>query len=173
MFYIIEKEDQLSRLPHFDECFVYVITNNNNYHPAIADVSLIYVKPPNSKGYIFCIKHTESLGLKWQTIKKFLSEKELYAIDSKYTKYFFNGKIHDLTFNHISQGNSKFDLNGCELTIIDNFYRDHGTTKNINELIPISKHYEYCERVYEIVKLYIKPNTEFEQKITDVFFNSS
>jgi hypothetical protein len=170
MFYIIEKEEQLNRLPHFDECFVYVIPNNNNYHPAIADVSLIYVKPPNSKGYIFCIKHTESLGLKWQTIKKFLSEKELYAIDSKYTKYFFNGKIHDLTFNHISQGNSKFDLSGCELTIIDNFYRDHGTTKNINELIPISKHYEYCERVYEIVKLYIKPNTEFEQKITDVFF---
>lgn len=170
MFYIIEKEDQLIKLPHFDECFVYVIPNNNNYHPAIADVSLIYVKPPESKGYIFCIKHTESLGLKWQTVKKFLSEKELYAIDAKYTKYFFTGKIHDLTFNCISQGNSRFDLSGCELNIIDNFYRDYGFTRNVNELIPISKHYEYCERVYEVIKPYLKSNTPFEQKLTEVFF---
>ena len=170
MFYIIEKEDQFNKLPHFDKCFVYVIPNNNNYHPAIADVSLIYVKPFNSKGYILCIKHTESLGLKWQTVKKFLSEKELYAVDAKYTKYFFNGKIHDLTFNNISKGNGKFDLSGCELNIIDNFYRDHGLTRNVNELIPISKHYEYCERVYEVVKPHINPNTSFEQKLTEVFF---
>ena len=80
MFYIVEKEDQLQHIPPFDKCFVHVITNNNNYHPAIAEVSLIYVKPFEGKGYIFCIKHTESLSLKWQTIKKYLSEKELYEV---------------------------------------------------------------------------------------------
>ena len=80
MFYIIEKEEQLQHIPPFDKCFVHVITNNNNYHPAIAEVSLIYVKPFEGKGYIFCIKHTESLSLKWQTIKKYLSEKLILFI---------------------------------------------------------------------------------------------
>ena len=87
MFYIIEKEDQLPHLPHFDKCFVHIITNNDNYHPAIADVSLVYVKPFDDKGYILCVNHTESLGLKWQSLKKLLSEKELYALDAKHTRY--------------------------------------------------------------------------------------
>ncbi len=101
MFYILEKEDQLPHLPHFNECFVHVITNNDNYHPAISEVSLIYVKPFDDKGYIFCINHTESLGLKWQSLKKFLSEKELYAIDAKHTKYFLGGQINDITFKFL------------------------------------------------------------------------
>jgi len=170
MFYIIEKEDQLQKFPAFDKCFVHIITNNNNYHPAIADVSLVYVKPFDSKGYIFCIKHSESLSLKWQSIKKYLSEKELYAIDAKFTKYFLSGKIQDATFNHISHGNGRFDFSGCEPSIITDFYHEHGSLKNINELIPISKHYEYCENIYEIVKPYLIKNTEFEQKATEVFF---
>jgi hypothetical protein len=166
MFYIIEKEEQLQHIPPFGRCFVHVITNNNNYHPAIAEVSLVYVKPFNSKGYIFCINHTESLSLKWQPIKKFLSEKELYAIDAKYTKYFLPGKINDTTFNH----GSKFDFSACEPTIFTNFYSEHGSLKNINELIPISKHYEYCENIYDIVKSYLVKNNEFVYKTIDVFF---
>lgn len=170
MFYIIEKEEQLQHIPPFDKCFVHVITNNNNYHPAIADISLIYVKPFDSKGYIFCIKHTESLSLKWQTIKKYLSEKELYAVDSKHTKYFLSGKINDASFNNALQGGTRFDFSGCEPVIISNFYRDHGTLKNVNELIPISKHYEYCENIYNVVKPYLVKSTDTVHKTVDVFF---
>lgn len=170
MFYIIEKEEQLRNFPEFDKCFVHVITNNNNYHPAIADVSLVYVKPFDSKGYIFCIKHSESLGLKWQAVKKYLSEKELYAVDAKYTKYFLSGKINDATFGRLSQIGNRFDFDGCEPAIISDFYHRHGSLKNINELIPISKHYEYCENVYEIVKPYLTQNNEYTNKLINVFF---
>jgi hypothetical protein len=125
MFYLIEKESQLHNFPEFDKCFVHVITNNNNYHPAIATVSLVYVKPFTGKGYMLCINHNESLSLKWQTVRKYLSEKELYAVDSKYTRYFFKGPIHDATFNSIAQGGDKFDFDKCESNIISNFYRDY------------------------------------------------
>jgi hypothetical protein len=170
MFYIVEKEEQLQQIPPFDKCFVHVITNNNNYHPAIAEVSLVYVKPFNSKGYIFCINHTESLSLKWQTIKKYLSEKELYAIDAKYTKYFLSGKINDASFHYATQESSRFDFIGCEPIIISNFYHQHGSLKNINELIPISKHYEYCENIYDVVKSHLLKNTDAMNKAIDVFF---
>ena len=170
MFYIVEKEEQLQQIPPFDKCFVHVITNNNNYHPAIAEVSLVYVKPFNSKGYIFCINHTESLSLKWQSIKKYLSEKELYAIDAKYTKYFLSGKINDASFHYATQESSRFDFIGCEPIIISNFYHQHGSLKNINELIPISKHYEYCENIYGVVKSHLLKNTDAMNKAIDVFF---
>jgi hypothetical protein len=170
MFYIIEKEEQLQHIPPFDKCFVHVVTNNNNYHPAIAEVSLVYVKPFNSKGYIFCIKHTESLSLKWQTIKKYLSEKELYAIDAKYTKYFLSGKINDVSFHYALTENSRFDFDNCEPIIISNFYREHGSLKNVNELIPVSKHYEYCENIYDVVKPYLLKNTDAMNKAIEVFF---
>jgi len=170
MFFIIEKESQLHNLPEFDKCFVHVITNNNNYHPAIATVSLVYVKPFEGKGYILCIKHNESLSLKWQTVKKYLSEKELYTIDAKNTRYFFSGPIHDATFSCILQGGNKFDFSGCEPAIISNFYHSHSTLKNINELIPISKHYEYCEHIYNIVKPHLTKNTEFINNAINVFY---
>jgi len=170
MFYIIEKESQLNNLPEFDKCFVHVITNNNNYHPAIATVSLVYVKPFTGKGYMLCINHNESLSLKWQTVRKYLSEKELYAVDSKYTRYFFKGPIHDAMFNRIAQGGDKFDFGKCESSIISNFYRDQGSSKNVNELIPISKHYEYCENIYDIVKPYLSKNTSYINDLIDVFY---
>jgi len=170
MFYIIEKEEQLQHIPPFDKCFVHVITNNNNYHPAIAEISLVYVKPFNSKGYIFCIKHSESLSLKWQTIKKYLSEKELYAVDAKYTKYFLSGKINDASLYYATKESSRFDFSGCEPIIISNFYSEHGSLKNVNELIPISKHYEYCENIYNVVKPYLLKNTDAMNKAIEVFF---
>ena len=170
MFYIIEKESQIEQIPHFDECFVHIITNNNNYHPAIADISLIYVKPFKDKGYIFCIKHGESLSLKWQSVKKYLSEKEIYVIDAKYTKYFLNGQIHDITLGHILKGGTRFDFSGCEPNIMSNFYHSYGTLKNTNELIPISKHYEYCENIYSVVEPHIAKNTEYINKLINVFF---
>ena len=169
MFYIIEKESQLPFLPPFDKCFVHVISNNYNYHPAISEVSLVYVKPFDDKGYIFCIKHNESLSLKWQPLKKFLSEKELYAIDAKYTKHFLSGKINDITLSSIAKG-AKLDITQYGPGIMFDFYRNHGSIKNVNELIPISKHYEYCEALYELVQPYIAKNTDYTHKQIDVFF---
>ena len=169
MFYIIEKKSQLPFLPPFDKCFVHIISNNYNYHPAISEVSLVYVKPFDDKGYILCINHNESLSLEWPSIKKFLSEKELYAIDAKFTKYFLNGDINDITLNSIIKG-GKFDLDKCEPTLMFDFYRTHGSLKNVNELIPISKHYEYCEALYELIQPYIVKNTDYTNKQIDVFF---
>jgi hypothetical protein len=170
MFYIIEKESQLDNLPSFDKCFVHIITNNNNYHPAIAEVSLVYVKPFNDKGYIFCIKHNESLSLKWQPLRKYLSEKEIYSVDAKHTKYFLSGKINDATFAYISQNGNRPDFDGCESNIISDFYSRYSHLKNINELIPISKHYEYCESVYELINPYLTKNSDYINKLIDVFF---
>jgi hypothetical protein len=170
MFYIVEKEDQLPNLPPFDKCFVHIITNNTNYHPAISELFLIYVKPFDGKGYIFCINHNESLSLKWQSVKKLLSEKELYSIDAKYTKYFINKDVNDITFNYIHRHGTKPNYEQHIPNIINNVYTKYGTLKNTNTLIPISKHYEYCENIFNYFSEYMVKNTEYQHKLTNVFF---
>jgi hypothetical protein len=46
MFWLIENKDQLLEFYHkqFTDVFVEVIPLNNNTHPAINDISLVYIK---------------------------------------------------------------------------------------------------------------------------------
>ena len=70
MFYIIEKSSQLSPLGPFEDCFVRFIPHNNNFHPALTELSLIYIRPLTAKkGYILCIEHNESLLLNKEIIE--------------------------------------------------------------------------------------------------------
>lgn len=168
-FYVIEKESQIEKIPEFKECYIHVITNNDRYHPYIADVSLVYVRPFNDKGYMFCIKHGESLSLKWQYVRKFLSDKKLYSLDAKYSKYFFSGNINDIGFNIRKEG-ADIDVLENKPAIITDFYRRMGDLKNINEVIPISKHYEYMNNIYSQIKPYIFENNDLEYKTTNMFY---
>jgi hypothetical protein len=170
-FYIIEKNSQLSSIPQFNECFVHIISNNNNYHPAISEISLIYVKPFNDKGYMFCIKHNESLSLDWGSLKEFLLGKEIYALNAKYTRYFLNKDINDINFQYIDKEGILLETEKYEPTILSDFYRRFGSLYNVNHLVPISKHYEYCENLYNGIQPYIRKNTDFTNKKINFFFN--
>lgn len=170
-FYVIEKEEQIDMIPDFDSCYVHVVQSSPFYHPAISDVSLVYVRPPNDKGYIFCIKHNESLSLKWQKIKKFLSEKKLYALNAKNTKYYLGGNINDVMFNYMNiNGNNDKDFRSLEPKAMNYMYSKFGNLSNVNELVPISKHYEYLEKVYDEMKDYIYDNTDFDINKTNIFY---
>ena len=49
MYFIIEDKEQLSRLEMSDQAFIQVVTSNDNYHPKLVRVSLIYYNN-SSKG---------------------------------------------------------------------------------------------------------------------------
>ncbi len=59
MFYIIETNQQLARLDPQKSCYIEIITANDNYHPALSSLSLIYYRA-EEKGYIFSIDHSEA-----------------------------------------------------------------------------------------------------------------
>ena len=63
MFYIIERSDQLFS-QSFNDCFIKFISKNDNYHPSLTSLSLIYVRPlDGKKGYILCLDHNESFSI--------------------------------------------------------------------------------------------------------------
>jgi hypothetical protein len=173
MFYIIERSDQLEKLGSFRDCFVSFIPKNNKFHPALTDLSLVYVRDLiRTKGFMLCINHSESFGLKKEDVEWWLvnNTQKMWVLDKKEALYYFNKpqKLFDVNFiKHIH----KIPTNCSEF-----YYTKHYSLPNVNCLIPISKHYEEWENVFSEVLPLIQsytPNDQFtfnNERTTNVFY---
>jgi len=173
MFYIIERLDQLEKLGDFGDCFVSFIPKSNKFHPALTDLSLVYVRDFNqSKGYILCINHNESFGLDVKDVKWWLLSRtqKLWVLNKKEVLYYFYQpqKLFDVNF---IQHTHKVPTN-CS----DFYYTQHYYLPNVNCLIPISKHYEEWENTFNIVAPIVasfRPNDQYtfnNERATNVFY---
>jgi hypothetical protein len=172
MFYIIERSSQLPTT-NFEDCFVRFIPKNNNFHPALTELSLIYVRPINDKkGYIICLDHNESFSIDKTEVINWLinNTNRLWVLDKKeamHWVYLLKDKLLDVNFiEHINIVNTK-----CT----DYYYHQYPNLPNVNCIIPISKHYEECEAIFEtissIIKNPISLQFEFQNtSTTEVFY---
>jgi hypothetical protein len=169
MFYIIETSEQLDEFFKlgYEEVFIEPILFNNNIHPALNDISLLYIKPLNdSKGYILCHKHTEALRLNKTLITNLLaSYKEIYVRDRKSFIYFFPLRnLIDISFHTPEYTEPTTSTH-------ESFYYKHNDKENVNTIVPLVKHYEKCELIFDKVKDYFTTdNVKFNNKLTSVFF---
>lgn len=170
MFYIVETDEQLNELfdKDYDKVFVEPVYHNDNIHPSLNYISLLYIKPLNNdKGYMVCLHHTEALELNKTSINRLLASfNEVYVRDRKSFIYRFPLKnIVDISFGIPEYAEPTTQTH-------DFFYQKHGDIEDVNAIIPLVKHYERCELIFDKVKEYcIKPdNTKFHNKLTSVFF---
>ena len=174
MFYIIETEDQLSRL-HTDctNCFINIIPLNDNFHPKLSETCLIYYKCPTSKGYLFTINHSEAFKLSLQSVLDYLTKKHerIYTLDKKATKYLIGDSLPIIDVNFMLPEALKEEV--FNTTNHDHFYGKFFHMKNINSIIPISKHYEKQENIFDNISwcLGLNPNEYLNDDYTDVFYN--
>lgn len=169
MFYIIETSEQLNEFFEigYEKVFAEPILFNDHVHPALNHISLLYIKPLNNdKGYILCLNHTEALKLNKTPITNLLASfREIYVRDRKSFIYFFPLKnLIDISF---------YTPEFAEPTTSAHefFYQKHGDKENINTIIPLVKHYERCELIYDKIKNYcLTDNIKFNNKATSVFF---
>ena len=159
MFWIIETKEQLREfyLREYKEAYVEVIPYHYNIHPALNSISLVYVRPlEDTKGYIFCIDHSETLSLGKTYIEKTLQQIDtLYTRDKKSFLYYFQlTKIIDVSsIKHVTTPT---------LPIIDIFHRQQPNKTDINKIIPLVKHYEVCENIYNQLESILKsPKPEY------------
>ena len=166
MYYLIETLDQLEefRKQNYKEVFMEVIPFNNNIHPSQNNISLIYVRPRDiSKGFMICIEHSEALPIALNLALKCINTwDKIYVRDKKETLHYFPlRQIYDINIKH-----EPIQLSST--VVHDIFYRKFENNPEINKIIPISKHYEICEELYNKLKRNIKKEpTEYEE-----FFNS-
>jgi hypothetical protein len=166
MYYIVETKEQLNYLQQElpKQCFVNIISQNDNAHPALTKPCLVYYHN-GEKGYILPINHSEAFKLEWNDVKLFIaSHDNVYVLDKKYHLYFLDpNNLYDLNFNKY------IDESIYDTPVHINFNKQKYYLPELNSLIPIPKHYEKWENIYNNIKL--EPVNEFlNTKYTNVFY---
>ena len=174
MYWLVENKEQLDLLINsgYDKGYIDIIPKDHIKHPAVNEVSLLYIRPINAtKGYIICIDHDEAFSVDSTLVDTLLSKfKVLYCRDKKELLHYYPLKtlvdinIHPNTY--IRENTRTHNI----------FYYKHKDKPDINTIIPIVKHFEMCEIYYDYQKDFIKDKlTKYEQFFNDkvsVVFNA-
>jgi hypothetical protein len=164
MFYIIEKQDQLDQLHIGEDTFIHLIPTNENYHPALQNISLIYVRwIKGHKGYILCVNHSESLSLSITDILDKLSKvTNLYTLDKKAVLHHFptlSPQLIDVQLINSYLNLQDINVEQYESKVETDFKRKY-YTEAPSILIPIAKHYEKYENIYDHIEQTINKTSD-------------
>ena len=171
MFWLVESKEQLDRFYNssYKEAFVEIIPYNDKVHPTQNSICAVYIRPLQStKGFIIPISHSETLSVHIDDVKHILSQyNSIYVRDKKeFLHYFIFKTLYDITLNsppYIQEYTQTHSF----------FYHKMGEKKDINRIIPIVKHYEYCEKLFNDLKPRIdEPINDFYNEKTSVVFNA-
>ena len=171
MYWLIETKEQLLELSKFsyEEAFVELIPYSNTIHPVKNKICAIYIRPLNStKGFITSIDHNEALSLDINDIKSVLNTfKKVYVRDKKeFLHYFILKELYDITLNsppYIQEYTQTHSY----------FYNKFPSKLDLNRIIPIVKHFEYCENTFLNLKSRInEPVNDFYNKKATMVFNA-
>ena len=160
MFWLVESKEQLDRFYNssYKEAFVEIIPYNDKVHPTQNSICAIYIRPLQStKGFIIPISHSETLSVHIDDVKHILSQyNSIYVRDKKeFLHYLIFKTLYDITLNSPP------------------YIQEYTDKKDLNRIIPIVKHYEYCEKLFNDLKPRIdEPINDFYNTKTSVVFNA-
>ena len=169
MFWLIENSKQFEVLKNsgFKEAFVEIIPNNPYQHPIENSICAFYVRPiQGHKGYILPISHTECGTLFEDDVYLWLKGLEtIYVRDKKeFLHYTIFKQLVDITLHLPPYILPKTTAH----TILYNRFPD---LLSINQIVPITKHYEVCEQVYDDLEHHVNSalNPFYNDRATLVF----
>jgi len=179
VFYIVEQESKLENLQRLSKLGLYVdvISSNDLYHQKLTKTIAVYIRPVHSKhGFIIPISHDEGLNVsKDRVYQILLSTSKLYTINKKDLLYHFNlQEAIDLSMVYCMTKYDRLEYHRDNNTL-NYFYNRFNSFEHINQLVPLSKLYESCEKIYESVKDVIDYDIPegfdfYNKTATNVFF---
>jgi len=171
MYFILETEEQLAQLAKPKKCFIELMSMSEHTHPALTTPCVLYYND-FEKGYIIPINHSEAFSLSIDKIQYFLKDiPKIYLLDKKWHSYYLElPNSIDLYFTVLDIEGKIQDFN-CYTPVHLDFYEKLKYSSQVNTFIPISKHYERCECMFEMVKEYVgrESNAEWQSKYTEVY----
>ena len=171
MFWLVEDDKQLELFKNYakGEAFVEIIPNNHFEHPTNNGVCAVYIRPLNSnKGFILTNDHSETLNVGIDAIKYVLNALDkIYVRDKKeFLHYFVLQKLFDITLTSPTYIPDR-------TTSHQYFYYKYPSKEDVNRIVPIVKHYEYCENIFNDLKNKInEPINDFYNTKATVVFNA-
>jgi|TARA_B110000495_G_scaffold197695_1_gene208378 hypothetical protein len=171
MFWLVESKIQFEQFSNanWKDVFIEIIPSSYLLHPTQNGICALYIKPlVSTKGFIVPLHHSETLNIDMTDINAMLQKfNSIYVRDKK-------------EFLHYLPLKGLFDINQQNPPYIPELLQTHNifnkrypNKKNINKIIPIVKHYEYCEEIYNNLKDKInEPINDFYNNKVSMVFNS-
>jgi hypothetical protein len=140
-------------------------------HPHLTSPCVLYYND-FQKGYIIAINHSEAFSIPLTCIQAFLSTiPKVYLLDKKWHSYYLDlPQGIDLYFTALDIDGKTEDFQ-CYTPVHLDYYEKFKFSPSVNDYIPISKHYERCECMFEMVKKYVgqESNTEWQNEYVKVY----
>ena len=162
MYFILETEEQLSRLARAEKCFIDLVSLSEETHPALTSPCVLYYND-FEKGYIIPINHSEGFSVSIERVYEILKDvSKIYLLDKKWHSYFLDlPQAIDLYFTILDVDGDLKDFQ-CYTNLHLDFNNKFKYSTEVNTLVPISKHYEKCECMFEAVKPYVGQESNLE-----------
>ena len=171
MFWLIETQEQFEEFKYHigKEVFAVPVERHPEIHPGIYSPLGLYIRnldQNQDRGYFINFYHPEALKFDPSQVKDLLSNLEkIYTPDKKAFNYFYFGQ----NVLDIGIGNQvEVKKNQTHQYFSQKFYSD----ENLNSIIPIVKHFEQCEELYNAYSSIIEKYeyNQYNQDFSDVFW---
>ena len=136
------------------DSIVIPILSDVNKHPVENTLSLIYIQMMDGNEFIIPYNHSETIighninlfsdTTKYTHDKKLLGQ--LYAV----------GKVIDVNLLHYMKTNQPLDIESIDTNTHNFFNMMHYKKKDINNVIPVLKHLEYCRKLSDLLRVTIE-----------------
>ena len=136
------------------DSIVVPIMSDINKHPMDNSLSLVYIQMMDGKEFIIPYNHSETLS------------RHHINLFSKTTKYTYDrkllgqicavGKIVDVNLLHYMKTNEPLDIEHIDTNAHNFFNMMHYKKKDINNVIPVLKHLEYCRKLSDLLRVTIE-----------------
>jgi len=149
-------------IPIFSDPFLHPLHKDN-------DLSLLYLRHwGDREGKMICVNHPDCVDK--ESIDDIKNDHNHFYVTpdkKKLTHIFPNTRLIDVNYLSWKDTNLPVDLENIRLNAYDFFHSKYYNMKNLNEIIPFSKHKEYCDKVFDKMKESFSSVCEYEYH-TDV-----
>tara|TARA_Y100001970_G_scaffold285540_1_gene405602 strand:+ start:70 stop:1338 length:1269 start_codon:yes stop_codon:yes gene_type:complete len=148
---------------------------DNFLHPLHKDngLSLLYVRHVgDGEGRMICINHPDCGDR--ESIDEIKNDHNNFYItpDVKKLKHIFpDTRLIDINYLHWWDKNIPMDLENIRINAYDFFHSKYYNVKKLNEIIPLCKHKEYCDKVFDKINDYTTAiyESEYHSDVTKAF----
>ena len=150
---LVENKKQLKKFIKkykSEDSILIPISCDGNKHPVDDKLSLLYVQLLNGEEFILPFDHSETLNI---DIPNLESDTKKYTYDRKKLNHFIKlDNVIDVNLMHYMTTNVPLSIEEIDTNAHHFFNMMYYRKKNINTIIPVLKHLEYCRELAKVIK---------------------
>ena len=150
---IVENKKQLKEFIKSyksEDSIIIPIPCDNNKHSANTKLSLLYVQLLSGNEFILPFNHSETINIELPNLE---SSTKKYTYDRKDLNNFLTlDNVIDVNLMHYMGTNLPLDIEYIDTNAHNFFNMRYYKKENINTIIPVLKHLEYCRKISQLLK---------------------